>query len=132
MVMEKGHLITNSLKQKLNISSSTEAEVVGTYDFMSLTFWTNYFLEAQGCMTQDMIIYQDNIFIILFREKWQDKQYQVYEAHAYSLFLYYQLIPEGGFHFQYCPTNDMIADFFTKPLHGKKFKEFRDVFLGLE
>ena len=26
----------------------------------------------------------------------------------------------------YCPTDDMIADFFTKPLQGSKFLRFRD------
>ena len=31
---------------------------------------------------------------------------------------------------EYCPTEDMLADFFTKPLQGKKFKEFREKLLG--
>jgi hypothetical protein len=31
---------------------------------------------------------------------------------------------------RYCPTNMMIGDFFTKPLHGKNFEYFRDLILG--
>ena len=31
---------------------------------------------------------------------------------------------------QYCPTDKMIADFFTKPLQGSLFRKFRDVVLG--
>ena len=31
----------------------------------------------------------------------------------------------------YCPTDHMIADFFTKPLQEKKFANFRDRVLGL-
>ena len=27
-------------------------------------------------------------------------------------------------------TNEMLGDFFTKPLQGKKFLEFRDIILG--
>ena len=30
----------------------------------------------------------------------------------------------------YCPTEKMIADFFTKPLQGNLFRKFRDVVLG--
>ena len=31
---------------------------------------------------------------------------------------------------KYCPTEKMIADFFTKPLQGNLFKRFRDIILG--
>jgi hypothetical protein len=31
----------------------------------------------------------------------------------------------------YCPTEDMLADFFTKPLQGSLFVKFRDVIMGL-
>ncbi len=30
----------------------------------------------------------------------------------------------------YCPTHEMLADFFTKPLQGSLFRKFRDVLLG--
>ena len=32
---------------------------------------------------------------------------------------------------RYCPTGDMTADFFTKPLQGSLFKKFRDQILNL-
>ena len=31
---------------------------------------------------------------------------------------------------EYCPTEKMLADFFTKPLQGKLFRRFRDVIMG--
>ena len=31
---------------------------------------------------------------------------------------------------QHCPTAEMLADFFTKPLQGALFKKFRDVIMG--
>eukprot|EP00557_Chaetoceros_sp_GSL56_P007202 CAMPEP_0176488928 /NCGR_PEP_ID=MMETSP0200_2-20121128/6990_1 /TAXON_ID=947934 /ORGANISM="Chaetoceros sp., Strain GSL56" /LENGTH=113 /DNA_ID=CAMNT_0017885983 /DNA_START=11 /DNA_END=349 /DNA_ORIENTATION=- len=31
---------------------------------------------------------------------------------------------------EYCPTEFMIADFFTKPLQGSLFRKFRDVIQG--
>ena len=31
---------------------------------------------------------------------------------------------------QYCPTDDMVADFYTKPLQGSLFKKMRDFTMG--
>jgi hypothetical protein len=32
----------------------------------------------------------------------------------------------------YCPTDDMVGDFHTKPLQGEKFPKFRNMILGCE
>ena len=39
-------------------------------------------------------------------------------------------IDKGEFRVEYCPTYLMIADFFTKPLFGIRFREFRKVIMG--
>ena len=31
---------------------------------------------------------------------------------------------------EYCNTNDMVADYFTKPLQGKQFLRFREAVMG--
>ena len=33
---------------------------------------------------------------------------------------------------EYCPTEDMIGDFFTKPLQGAQFRKFRALILNLD
>ena len=33
---------------------------------------------------------------------------------------------------EYCPTEQMLADFFTKPLHGALFRILRDVIMGFK
>jgi hypothetical protein len=33
---------------------------------------------------------------------------------------------------QYCPTGDMVADFFTKPLQGIAFRKFRDFIMNVD
>jgi hypothetical protein len=33
---------------------------------------------------------------------------------------------------QYCPTDDMIAVYMTKPLHGEKFRKFRQQIMNLD
>ena len=32
---------------------------------------------------------------------------------------------------EYCPTEEMIADYFTKPLQGALFRRFRNAVLGM-
>ena len=33
---------------------------------------------------------------------------------------------------EYCPTEDMIADFFTKPLQGKQFYKLQDCVMNID
>ena len=41
-------------------------------------------------------------------------------------------IKKGDLHIEYCPTDNMVADFLTKPLQGKKFLRFRKVIMNLQ
>ena len=33
---------------------------------------------------------------------------------------------------EYCPTDEMIGDFFTKPLGGAKFRRFRNIIMNID
>jgi hypothetical protein len=33
---------------------------------------------------------------------------------------------------EYCPTGEMLADFFTQPLQGAAFKKFRDMIMNVD
>ena len=39
-------------------------------------------------------------------------------------------VESGELSIIYCPIDEMVVDFFTKPLQGKKFFKFRDLILG--
>jgi hypothetical protein len=39
-------------------------------------------------------------------------------------------IASEGIDIVYCPTEEMLADFFTKPLQGSLFKKIREVIMG--
>ena len=45
-------------------------------------------------------------------------------------FFFTEQIEKGTVQIQYCPTDDMIADYMTKPLVGRKFTYFRDIVLN--
>ena len=59
---------SNSIKQKINTRSSTEAELVAVDDMMPQILWTRYFMEAQGYGSKNTIVYQDNKSAILLEK----------------------------------------------------------------
>jgi hypothetical protein len=38
---------------------------------------------------------------------------------------------KGNISIEYCPTDQMIGDYMTKPTHGKKFRGFRQQIMNL-
>ena len=58
--MGHGVLAEKSIKQKSNGKSSTETELIGMSDMLPHTIWLSYFLENQGYILKDNILYQDN------------------------------------------------------------------------
>ena len=45
-------------------------------------------------------------------------------------FLVTDRVKSGDITIEYCPTEMMLADFFTKPLQRAVFHKFRDVIMG--
>ena len=39
-------------------------------------------------------------------------------------------VNQGNFNVKYCPTDEMIGDFMTKPLQGSKFMKFWKIIMG--
>ena len=56
----KGTIVAGSTKQKIMTGSSTEAELVAVADAMPKIIWCRHFMEAQGCIVEDIYVYQDN------------------------------------------------------------------------
>jgi len=56
----RGAIMCKSTKQKLNTKSSTEAEVVGSSDYLPNTIWAYMFLAEQGYKLTENVFYQDN------------------------------------------------------------------------
>ena len=65
MTMGKEAIINVSRKHKLNVASSTEAELVSIADVLGMIMWCKYFMEDQGCSIENNLLYQDNKSTIL-------------------------------------------------------------------
>ncbi len=65
MSFGKGMFNGGSMKQKINTTSSTEAEIVAVHDNMAAVLWTSYFVAEQGYPVKPSIIHQDNLSSIL-------------------------------------------------------------------
>ena len=121
----KGSPFSMSSKQKINTRSSTEAELVGVNDAMALILWTRLFIEAQGYSVTDNIVHQDNQSAILLENNGKRSSSKKTRHIEIRYFFITDNIRRKQMRVAYCPTEDMRADFMTKPLQGAAFRKFR-------
>ena len=131
MTLGKGAIQSMSRKQKLNTKSSTEAELVGADDVLGDLLWTRNFLEAQGYPSKKTTLYQDNTSAILLENNGRDSAGKRSRHIDIRYFFIKDCIEKNKLEVKYCPTDDMVADFMTKPLQGAKFNKFRKIIMNL-
>jgi hypothetical protein len=128
--MGTGAVYSVSKNQKLNTKSSTEAKLVGIDDVLPQAPWTQYFLEALGYGT-NTILNQDNQSTIKLADNGKASSRR---GTRYIYIRYFSItdrITYKEITVQYCPTKEMIADYFTKSLQGGFFYKFCDQIIGL-
>jgi hypothetical protein len=127
----KGSVYSVSWKQRINTKSSTEAELVGVDDGMPLVVWTRNFLTAQGYNVRDNVVYQDNQSTMLLAKNGRASSGRRTRHIDIRYFFVTDRIKRGELRIEYCPTADMVADFFTKPLEGSLFRKLRGIILNM-
>ena len=125
-------MISLSLQQKLNTSSSTEAEIAGVDQVISIMLWSRLFCEAQGYAIEKNILYQDNKSAILLETNGTKSSGKRTCHMNIRFFFIADKVASGEISLEHCPANLMIADFFTKPLQGMLFYKFRKWIMNLE
>ena len=131
MTFGQGAVYARSLKQKLNTKSSTETELVSFDDGMPQNLWALYFTKHQGRFLRDNIVYQDNTSTIRMAENGKMSTGKMTKHINIRYFFCNDRIKKGELSVKYCPTLDMIADYFTKALQGSLFRKLRDLILGI-
>jgi len=132
MSLGKGSIYSASVRQKLNTKSSTEAELVGVDDMMSMVLWTRQFMEGQGYDISTNVVYQDNTSAILLEKFGQQSSTKRTRHLNIRYFFVTDRIRSEELSVEYCPTGEMWADLFTKPLQGAAFVKFRKLILNLK
>ena len=130
MSMGLGVLHAKSSKQKLNVKSSTEAELVGNSDYLPYNIWLLMFMTMQGYEVKNNVLYQDNQSTILMLKNGRNSCTGNSRHINIRYFFVKDRIDKKEIRVEYCPSLIMLADFFTKPLQGALFKKLRDVIMG--
>ena len=132
MSMGKGSIYSTSVKQKLVTRSSTEAEVVGVHDVMPQLMWTGHFLLEQGFHVKETVLYQDNTSSILIEKNGRNSCSKRSRHMNIRYFFIKDQVDSKRVRIEHCPTTDMIADYFTKPLQGAPFRKLRDLIMNID
>ena len=131
MTMVIGGAYMQSIKQKLNTKSSTEAELGGVDDVLTQFIWNRYLLKEQGHIIQDNVIYQDNKSAIrLYKNGRQSSSKRTRHINIRYYFITHRFMKKEA-SVEFCPTFDMIGDYLTKALQGSQFHRFRNIVLGI-
>ena len=132
MSMGNGSVFSGSWKQKLVMRSSTESEVVGVYDVLPQILWTKKFLEEQGVRIRETVLYQDNMSSMLLERNGRHSSMKRTKHMDIRYFYVADHIQNKTLSLRHCPTEEMLADYFTKPLQGSLFIRLRNHIMGAD
>ena len=125
-----GGIYFKSSKQKLNSKSSTEAELIGLSESLNTVIWLRDFLISQGYDMGPAVIYQDNMSTITMIENGSGSNERTRYINI-KFFFAHDRAKKGEITIKHMPTDDMLADFLTKPLQGEKFRMMRSKLLNM-
>jgi hypothetical protein len=111
-----GAVMGKSSKQRLKTKSSMEAELVGASDYLPHAIWARKFLQKQGYAIKQNTFYLDNQSVIQFEKNGR----KLCGPDSRHIDIWYFFIKDRleikGCNVEYGPAEQMLADFFTKPL----------------
>jgi hypothetical protein len=131
MSLGAGMIQCKSNKQSTTENSSTTAELISSSDALVMIIWTTNFLKAQGYPVKDTILFQDNMSAIKLEKNGRQSSSKRTRHLNIRHFFIKDRVDSGELNIKHCGTDDMIADYFTKPLQGSKFIKFRDLIMGI-
>ena len=108
------------IKIKLNIKLSTKEELVGVNDYTPCNIWLVSLLQEQGCDIQSKILLQYNQSLI---NMVQNRRNSCTGNPRHLLIIFLNHVDRQELKIEYCPSHVILADIFTKPLHGRMLKK---------
>jgi hypothetical protein len=108
---------------KLNTQSSTETELVGVDMYMPEMLWSLYFMQqSQGYDVEIVELLQDNKSMQLLMNNGRFSSGKKTKHIKAKFFFIKDRINAGEMKVTHCPTKEMWADVYTKPLQGGAFR----------
>jgi len=126
LTMGWGALHCKSSKQKLNTRSTMESELVDVSEYLPYDIWFIHFLAHQGYMIKSNKLFQDNESAIKLESNWRNACSSSSRHIDIRHFWVKDRTENKELKVSFCLTELMLADYFTKPLQGKSFHEFRN------
>ena len=127
----KGAISSSSTKQKINARSTTESELIGVDDKIAKIIWSKKFIDHQGFKITSCMIFQDNASTTKLLENGRHSTGKRTRHFDIRLFHAKDLIERKEVVVKYCPTDEMLADYMSKPLVGKAFRTNRESILNI-
>jgi hypothetical protein len=93
--------------------------------------WTKRFLEWQDFQVKLNIIYQHNTSTIKLEENGKESSRKRTRHFDIKYFYVTDLVGRNEVKIEHCLTGEMIADYNTKPVVGRKFALFQDLIMNL-
>ena len=87
-------------------------------------------MEAQGYNVHENILYQDNKSAILLEKNGKRSSSKRTRALNIRYFFLTDQVDKGNVVIEHCSTDDMVADYMTNPMQGKKFLVFKKMIMG--
>ena len=101
-----------------------EAEIIGAEDALPGALWTCYFTEEQGFTVKKIIMFQDNMSVILLEKNGRMSSTQKKKNIRVIYFLIKDHIAVGYMKVEHCPMGKILTDHFKKTLQGALFSKF--------
>ena len=93
--------------------------------------WTTWFLKDQGYVVESNIFYQDNQSAILLEKNGRGSCGEKSRHINIRYFFIKDVLKREKITVTHCPTERMIADYFTKPLLGNLFTFLRNIIMWI-
>ena len=104
---------------------------MGVDGCMPGVLWTRLFLEAQDYGVKENIVFQDNETSMLLEKNGKASSGKRTKQINMRYFFINDQMSKGQVKVVWCPTGDMTADFYTKPLQVAMFCNFQDKIVGV-
>jgi hypothetical protein len=121
---DSGPVHAKSVKQKIVVKSSTEAELVATSDSANQAFHMRRFIIAQGHDDKPVTIYQDNLSCMALIAKGKASSEKTRHM-SIRYFWVKERVDQGEVVLEHLATELMVANILTKPLQGSQFETER-------